>query len=131
MEVHNRAGDPFQVFLHDASDANAATRANGWTGRPTDWRTNGSAIIDPDGVAPALNRWGGGVSTSVEPGLPTFCSWEYVDRLVAVYPGPACRDDVWARIQEAPDAAAREALMRPLSVELPVPSQMATFACPP
>ncbi|HYO42758.1 MAG TPA: hypothetical protein VES19_06115 [Candidatus Limnocylindrales bacterium] len=131
VEVRNRAGDPFQVFLHDASDANAATRANGWTGRPTDWRTDGSYIIAPDAEAPAINRWHGGVRTSVEPDLPTFCSWEYVDRLVAVYPGPACRDDVWAQLKAAPDAAARETLMRPLAVDLPIPQQMATFQCPP
>jgi hypothetical protein len=129
--VHNRESDTFQVFLHDVADANAATRANKWVGRPTDWRTDGTYIIAPDPEAPVINSWSGGVSTSVEPGLPTFCSWEYVDRLVAVYSGPECRDDLWAQLKAAPDAASREALMRPLAIDMPTPEKMKTFQCPP
>jgi hypothetical protein len=129
--VHNRESDTFQVFLHDVADANAATRANKWVGRPTDWRTDGSYIIAPDPEAPVINHWSGGVSTSVEPGLQTFCSWEYVDRLVAVYSGPECRDDLWAQLKAAPDAASREALMRPLAIDMPTPEKMKTFQCPP
>jgi hypothetical protein len=78
-----------------------------------------------------INRWSGGVSTSVEPGLPTFCSWAYVDRLVAVYSGPECRDDLWAQLTAAPDAASREALMGPLAIDMPTPEEMKTFQCPP
>jgi hypothetical protein len=129
--VHNRGSDTFNVILHEVADANAATKANKWVGPPTDWGTDGSYIVEPDPKAPVINDWSGGVRLGIEPGLPTLCSWEYVDRLVAVYSGPECSDALWAQLKAAPDAAAREALMAPLAVDMPMPDQMRTFSCPP
>jgi hypothetical protein len=135
--IHNRGSDTFNVFLHDVADANAATRADIAVPPPTDWRTDGSNLVGPDGEtlpngdALPINSSSGGGRTSVEPGLPTYCSWEYVDRLVAVFSGPECRDDLWTQLKAAPDAAAREALMAPLAIDMPLPEQMKTFQCPP
>jgi hypothetical protein len=133
--IHNRGSDTFSVFLHDVAGANAASRAQSGVG-PTEWQASGGNIIEPDGKAlpngdalPIDSESGGG-QTSVEPGLPTFCSWEYVDRMVAVYSGPECRDALWAQLKAAPDAAAREALLGPLAIDMPIPDQMRIFACP-
>jgi hypothetical protein len=128
--VHNRDSDTFTVFLHRNADANAATRANKWVGPPVDWDVEGYYLIAPDPEAPVINSWSGGVSTSVEPGLPTLCSWESVDRVVAVYYRPECSADLWAQLKAAPDAAGRDALMRPLAIDMPAPEQMKTFECP-
>jgi hypothetical protein len=130
-----RSSDTFSVFLHDVAGANAASRAQSGVD-PTEWQASGGYIIEADGtalsngVALPINSESGGGQTSVEPGLPTFCSWGYVDRLVAVYSGPECRDALWAQMKAAPDAAAREALLGPLAIEMPVPDQMRTFSCP-
>ncbi len=128
--VHNRDSETFTVFLHRNADANAATRANKWVGPPVDWDVEGYYLVAPDPEAPAINSWSGGVHTSVEPGLPTLCSWEAVDRLVAVYDRPECSADLWAQLTAAPDAAGREALMRPLAIDMPAPEQMKSFECP-
>ena len=128
--VHNRDSETFTVFLHRNADANAATRANKWVGPPVDWDVEGYYLIAPDPEAPVINSWSGGVSTSVEPGLPTFCSWESVDRVVAVYERPECSAALWTQLKAAPDAAGREALMRPLAIDMPAPEQMKTFDCP-
>ena len=133
--IHNRGSDTFSVFLHDVAGANAASRAQ-FGADPTEWQTSGGNMVDPDGTvlpngnALPINSESGGGRTSVEPGLPTFCSWGYVDRLVAVYSGPECRDDLWTQLKAAPDAAAREALLGPLAVDMPIPDEMKTFSCP-
>jgi hypothetical protein len=128
--VHNRDSETFTVFLHRNADANAATRANKWVGPPVDWDVEGYYLVAPDPEAPAINSWSGGVRTSVEPGLPTLCSWESVDRLVAVYHRPECSAALWIQLKAAPDAAGRDALMRPLAIDMPAPEQMKTFECP-
>ena len=127
--VHNRGDEAFGVFLHETGDANAATRANKWEPPATDWNVEGFYIVDPDATASVVNSWSGGVSQSVEPNLPTLCSWERTDRIVAVYHRPECTTALYEQLKAAPDASAREALMAPHVVDMPVPDQMTTFSC--
>ncbi len=133
--IHNRGSEAFSVFLHDVAGANAASRAQSGVD-PTEWQAGGGNVIEPDGkVLPngnalPINSESGGGQTSVEPGMPTHCSWGYVDRLVAVYSGPECRDAIWARLKAASDAVAREAILGPLAIDMPIPDQMRAFSCP-
>jgi hypothetical protein len=127
--VHNRGDEAFGVFLHETGEANAATRANNWEPPATDWNVTGFYIVDPDATAPVVNSWSGGVSQSVEQGLPTLCSWQRTDRIVAVYHRPECTIALYEQLKAAPDAAARDALMAPYAVDMPVPDQMTSFSC--
>jgi hypothetical protein len=129
--VRNVGSETFSLLVHRVAGANAATLANNWEMPPTGWDTEARWTIDPDAPGHLPTDFDGSLYTSVEPGLPTLCDWEYTDRVVAVYGRPGCIDVLWEKLQGVKaDPEAQEALLRPLAITLPIPDRMNGWTCP-